>query len=607
MGRKREEKRLITRRTFLFAGIKIFLGMAIVSRLFYLQIFKFSHYKLLSDKNRLVLKRILPSRGNIFDASGKLLASNKFTYSAILDVLEIPQQDRASIIKRIIKDRSLDPKTADDLMNIPEVINRNNRLVLLQEDLSWDELAGYYVMASSMQGIVIEKVRSRTYLFPEALSHITGYIGAPTKEQVTESDNIALSLPMVKVGKNCIEQQYEEELFGKIGVQCVEVNSRRQLVRCVSETDSIPGDDIHLTINLDLQLEVYKILSQHESASCVVMDVNTGAILAFVSYPGYDTNIFTKKIDPKTLEELYNNPFKPIINKVIAGLYAPGSAFKMMTGLAGLSAGVITKHTRFHCSGVHKLDSHKFHCWKWKYNGHGYIDLRRAISESCDVYFYNLAEKIGPDIIARTANDFGLGFKTGIDLPGEKAGLIPTKEWKKERKGQSWTKGDTLNMAIGQGFDLTTPLQLTRMIAILVNGLNPITPVLRKSKETLSPEKLKYKPEHVELILDGMYDVVNSSTGTARFSAIDDEDFEMAGKTGSSQVYHITESQRQAGKTVSDDYWMKEHAVFVGYAPADDPKFAVTVLVEHGGGGAKTAAPIARDVLGATRSCSLRR
>ncbi|MDR0640204.1 MAG: penicillin-binding protein 2 [Holosporales bacterium] len=601
MGKKREEKKLITRRTFLFAGMKMFFGMVVVSRLFYLQIFKFSHYKLLSDKNRLVLKRILPPRGHIFDSHGKFLASNKFTYSAMLDIAEIPLQDRPTVIKHIIKQQRLDSKIVDDLRGIPEVVNRNDRLVLLQEDLSWDELAGYYVMASSTPGIIIEKVRSRKYLFPEALSHIIGYIGAPTQEQAAESENIALSLPMVKIGKTCIEQQYDDELFGKIGVQCVEVNSRRQLVRCVNETDSIPGDDIYLTINLELQLEVYKILSQHDGASCVVMDVHTGAVLAFVSYPGYDTNIFTKKIDPKTLGELYDNPFKPIINKVIAGLYAPGSAFKMITGLAGLSTGVINERTRFYCSGVHRLGSHKFHCWKWKYGGHGSIDLRAAIAESCDVYFYNLAERLDPDIIARTANDFGFGVPTGIDLPGEKSGLIPTRAWKKEKKKQAWTKGDTLNMAIGQGFTLATPLQLTRMISILVNGLKPVTPFLRKNKERLSPERLTYKKEHVELILDGMYDVVNSARGTARLSAIDDEEFEMAGKTGSSQVYRITESQRKAGKTVSDDYWMKEHAVFVGYAPEDAPKFAVTVLIEHGGGGARTSAPIARDVLLAAR------
>ncbi|MDR1476296.1 MAG: penicillin-binding protein 2 [Holosporales bacterium] len=601
MRSRRDDRRLITRRAFIFAGVKAALGVVVGARLFYLQVLQFAHYKLLSDKNRLVAKRILPPRGRILDVNARLLASNKFTYSAILDLLEISEKDRAKVTDLIIKEKQLCSKTIAELQNIPKTINRDNRLVLLQEDLNWDDLAGYYVKSSSIPGIIIEKFQSREYLYAEELSHVIGYIGAPTKEDVERTENIALSLPMAKIGKMGVEKQYDEELFGKMGVQHVEVNSRRQFVRCVSNSESIPGADIHLTINIDLQMEIYKILSQHGGGSCVVMNVNSGAILAFVSYPGYDTNIFTKRVDPSVLRELYENPYKPAINKVISGLYSPGSAFKMITGLAGLDAGVITEHTRFGCSGVHELGSHKFHCWRWKYGGHGSINLRRAISESCDIYFYNVAERVGADKIARTANDFGLGDLTGIDLHGEKSGLIPTKDWKKRVKKQVWTKGDTLNLAIGQGFTLTTPLQLVRMISIMVNGLNPVTPYLRKYQEITSTDRLKYKREHIELILDGMYDTVNSGTGTARNSAIDDENFEMAGKTGSSQVYHITESQRSIGKTVSDDYWLKEHAIFVGYAPEDEPKFGITVLIEHGGGGAKTAAPIAREVLLAAR------
>ncbi|MDR1289319.1 MAG: penicillin-binding protein 2 [Holosporales bacterium] len=597
----RDERKLITRRAFIFAGIKTAIGIVLGSRLFYLQILQFSHFKLLSDKNRLVAKRILPPRGKILAANGELLASNQFTYSAVLDLLEIPEENRADVIDQIIKEKRLDDKSISELRNIPETINRNNKLVLLQENLDWDDLAGYYVTSSLLPGIIIEKVQTRKYLHAEELSHVIGYIGAPTEKDIERTENMALTLPMAKIGKTGIEKSYDEELFGKIGVQHVEVNSRRQFVRCVSNTESTPGSDIHLTINLDLQLEVYKILSEHSGASCVVMNVHSGEILAFVSYPGYDINIFTKRIDPKVLRELYDNPFKPAINKVISGLYSPGSAFKMITGLAGLDAGVITEHTRFRCTGVHELGSHKFHCWRWKYGGHGSINLRRALAESCDVFFYNVAESVGADKIVKTANDFGLGIPTGIDLPGEKSGLIPTREWKKTTKKQKWTTGDTLNLAIGQGFALATPLQLVRMISIMVNGLNPITPYLRRSREITSSDNLRYKREHIELILDGMYDVVNSDTGTARRSATFDDNFEMSGKTGSSQVYRITEDQRLQGKTVSDDYWLKEHAIFVGYAPDSDPKYGVVVLVEHGGGGAKTAAPIARDVLLATK------
>lgn len=597
MGNQRNDKHVFTRRAFVFTGLKLILGVSIMARLSYLQIFKSSHFKLLSDKNRLVAKQILPNRGKLLDSTGRYLAKNRFSYSAVLDLFDMKLDEREKAIKILIDDQNLDESVIEKFENLPKRINRENRFILLQEDLSWDSLAGYYITSSKIPGIVIEKYQTRDYLYPEAFAHVIGYTGSPSKNDVEKSENTALSLPMAKIGKSCIEKQYDKELFGNAGIKHVEVNSRRQFVRNVDNIESIPGADLNLTINLDLQLEVYKILSQHESSTCVVMDVNTGAILAFVSYPGYDTNIFTKKINGKILKELYENPYKPMINKVLTGLYSPGSAFKMITGLAALRKGVVNENTRFNCRGVYELGRHKFHCWKWKYGGHGSVNLQDAIAKSCDVYFYNLARLLSPDDIAETANDFGLGKLTNIDLPNEKSGLIPTKAWKKNNRKQSWTMGDTFNMSIGQGFVLTTPLQLVKMISILVNGLNPITPHLKMSKDFLKHEKLKYNPKHIKIILDGMYEVVNSSYGTARSSAINDEKFEFAGKTGSSQVFRITEQLRREGKTVSDDYWKKEHAVFVGYAPADNPQIAVSVLVEHGGGGSHTAAPIARDVL----------
>ena len=597
MSNQRDGRRLFTRRAFVFTGLKVALGVAVVSRLGYLQIFRASHYKLLSDKNRIVAKQILPKRGKILDVNGKILSNNKSSYSAILDLMDIQGVNREEIINSIVKNTDLDDKVIEDLRNIPEKINRSNRFILLQENLEWDELAGYYIMSSTTPGIIVEKSQSRYYLYSKEISHLVGYTGSPTQEDVENSDNTSLSLPMAKIGKTGLEKEYDNELFGKTGIVHEEVNSRRKFVRCIDKIESVPGEDINLTINIDLQNEVYKILSQHESASCVVMDVTTGAVLAFVSYPGYDTNIFSKKIEKNVLKELYDNPYKPVINKVINGLYSPGSSFKMITGLAGLTAGVITEHTSFNCNGVYEIGRYKYHCWKAKYGGHGSTNLQKALAESCDVYFYNLARMISPDVIAKTANDFGLGLKTGIDLPGEKSGLVPTKKWKKQNKKQTWTPGDTLNMSIGQGFTLTTPLQLARMITILVNGLNPVTPYLRKVQDQLSPEKLSYKKEHIEIILDGMNDVVNSDNGTARDAETGDTDFDMGGKTGSTQVFRITEQQRKQGLTVSEDYWKKEHAIFVGYAPVDEPKFAVSVLVEHGGSGAHAAAPIARDAL----------
>ena len=601
MNSQHDDKHTFTKRAFVFVTIQFVLGIIVLSRLVYLQIIESAHYSLLSDRNRLVTKQILPSRGKFLDSEGRYLAKNRYTYSAMLDLFEISFEEREKVISTLMRDQNLETVVLDKLNNLPKVVNNENRFILLQEDLDWSALSSYYITSSKIPGIVIERYQTRNYLYPRELSHVIGYVGAPTKADIEKSDNAALALPMTKIGKTCLEKQYNEEVFGKTGIKHIEVNSRRQFVRNLDNIEETPGNDLELTLNLDLQLEVYKILSQHESASCVVLDVNTGAILAFVSYPGYDTNIFTKKINGKVLKELYKDPYKPMINKVISGLYSPGSVFKMITAIAGLKKGVINKNTRFNCTGCYELGNHKFHCWRWKHGGHGSVDLEDALAESCDVYFYNVARMLSPDDIAQVARDFGLGELTGIDLPNEKSGLIPTKAWKKEKKKQSWTTGDTFNMSIGQGFVLTTPLQLAKMIAMLVNGLKPITPHLRKNAEIGDSPSLKYNPEHIQTVLTGMVAVVNSWYGTARGSAIEDDNFRFGGKTGSSQVFRITEQLRRAGKTVSDDYWKKEHAVFVGYAPIDNPQIAVSVLVEHGGGGAHTAAPIARDVLLAAR------
>lgn len=595
MSRRTEEKKLFTRRAFMFGGMKILLGVGIISRLTYLQIFKSQHYKLLSDKNRIVTTQTLPPRGNILDCNGKIIATNKNSYSVILDLLNIPPGLRHESIQKLIKHSKIDNETIEKLLNLPENINRSNRFILLQENIDWDQLSSFYILSSFIPGINIEKNLSRYYVDPAPFSHIVGYVGSPNKEDIALSENTSLSLPMAKIGKCCIEKKYEEQLFGKSGIKHEEVNSRRQIIRMIDEIQSVPGSDIRLTINKELQNYIYKRLSEEQSAVCIVMDVKTGAILSFVSYPGYDTNIFNNKIDKNILKELYENPYKPMINKAISGLYSPGSAFKMITGLAALRNGVVDKHTRFNCSGSFDIGAYKYHCWRWKYGGHGPLNLQESLARSCDVYFYNVAMMLSPDEIAEVAKDFGLGVPTEIDIPGEKSGLMPTKTWKKKHKKQSWTRGDTLNMSIGQGFILTTPIQLTRMISMLVNGIKPVTPYVCCLKNKINFEKLKYRKEHIDIILDGLRDVVNSTTGTAYGSHSDELCF--GGKTGSSQVCRITTQQRKEFKTTSDDYWKKEHAIFVGYAPVEKPKYAICVLVEHGGGGAAKAAPIARDIL----------
>ncbi len=601
MSNRRDDRRFFNKRVSIFVIIQLVLGIVILARLVYLQVYHSSYYKLLSDKNRIVTRQMLPTRGMVTDAKGRILASNKPIYMALLDLGELKHSNLQKGIEILLGRHNLSLDVQKKLNNIPKRITDSNRYICLQKDLDWSDLSKFYVMSSQIPEISITKSHMRTYNFPREFSHVLGYIGSPSKCDIDTNANRTLLLPMAKIGKTGIEKQYDEQLFGIAGIRHIEVNAKRQFMRDIDNIQEIPGDNVSLTINLDLQLEVYEILSQYDGASCVVMNARSGEILAFVSYPGYDSNLFTKKTNGKSLQELYQDPYNPMINKIINGLYSPGSVFKMMTAIAGLKKGVITKHTRFNCSGHTFLGKHKFHCWKWKNGGHGSVDLEDALAESCDVYFYNVARMLSPDDIAQVAHDFGLGEITGIDLPYEKSGLIPTKSWKQKTKKQKWTTGDTFNMVIGQGYVLVTPLQLAKMMAILVNGQKVITPHLSKLFEITETPVLNYSKAHIQIILDGMDAAVNSWYGTAKNSAIEDEEFRFGGKTGSSQVFRISEKLRRSGKTVSDDYWKKEHAVFVGYAPVHDPRVVVAVLIEHGGSGSQTAAPVARKVLLATK------
>ena len=590
-----EERKECIRRICIFAVIQLLIFLVIIIRLGYLQIYKSFHYTLLSDRNRITSEIMLPERGKISMKRGEIVSQNAPIYSVILDISDKRQNEISqlmTLIKNYINLSDLKTKKIHD---------RNKQYYVIDTDLNWSDVAKYSILSMKIPEIKLEKNLKRVYNYPYEISHIIGYVGSPSKHDIEEMDNTALSLSFAKVGKTGIEKRYNNQLFGIAGLKHNEVNSRRRFIREIDNIAPIAGSNIQLTVDIKLQKEVYKILSQYESASCIVMNANTGAILALVSYPGYDINMFSKRIDGKKLQKLYNAPYDAMINKVISGLYSPGSVFKMITALAGLKKGIINENTRFNCHGYTEIGTHKFHCWKWRSGGHGSVDLEDALAESCDVYFYNVAKMLTPDDIAKVAKDFGLGQLTGIDLPHEKSGLIPTKSWKKETKKQKWTTGDTLNMSIGQGFVLTTPIQLATMMAMLVNGQKAITPHLNKEFNINNEKVLGYNSNHIRIIRNGMNAVVNSWYGTAKQYAIDDKNLKFGGKTGSSQVVRISEKARKSGKTVSDDYWKKEHAVFVGYAPIDNPKIIVSVLIEHGGSGGHTAASVAHDVFLATK------
>ena len=560
--------------------------------MYVLQVLNSRHYQLLSDRNRIQSLDLLPPRGEIFDRSGVLLAGNQTTYRCLINLSKAKEvQNLLENLKTII---NIDAQTLERVTGQLKK-RRKAFALLLKENLSWNELAALELHVPDLAGILIGKDQSRFYPHPHQTAHVVGYVGAATEKEVLK--NYQLEIPGFKVGKTGIEKQQDNTIRGQSGLKRLEVNANQRVVRVLDTVESIKGRDLHLTLDFPLQKAVGDILKAAKSAAAVVLDVWTGAVLALVSHPSFDANLFTNGIDKTQWKALVDNPHRPMTNKIISGQYSPGSTFKMIVALAALKKGVVQPNTSFHCPGHYDFYNHRFHCWNWRTGGHGNITLEPAISQSCDVYFYNIATMVGIDAMAEVAKEFGLGSPTGIELVSEKSGLVPDKNWKRLIKNQPWTAGETINVSIGQGAILATPLQLAKMTAILANGFHPIQPHLLKNISLPVTTPLGYPQSFQTLIKAGMQGAVNDPHGNAFNARIMDKDKQMAGKTGSTQVVRITQQHREQ-KTHNDlPYHLKEHALFVGYAPVDHPRFAVTVVVEHGGSGAKAAAPLARDIL----------
>jgi penicillin-binding protein 2 len=454
------------------------------------------------------------------------------------------------------------------------------------------------------------------------MAKVLGYVAAVSEKELTGEP--LLELPGFRIGKNGIERHYDTELRGAAGNSHIEVNALGRVIREVSREEGTPGREAVLTLNAGLQNFVHQRLVGERSASAVVMDIHGGEVLALASVPAYDPNAFNYGLSSEAWHRLITDPLSPLTNKAISGLYSPGSTFKMIVALAALEAGVAPDYQGY-CPGFMKLGNAKFHCWKR--HGHGKVDMFDAITQSCDVYFYDMARRAGIDRISAMAKRFGLGATVGLDLPGEKGGLVPTREWKqatigeglvptREWKqatiGESWQGGETLITAIGQGFILTSPLQLAVMTARLANGGRAVMPrLLRGFRDELAqggtpdpaPEPLGLPEAHLAFIRKAMDAVTNHQRGTAYRRRIEREGWEMAGKTGTSQVRRITLRERAAGVKKNKDLpWRyRDHALFVAFAPVHQPRYCCAVVVEHGGGGSTTAAPIVRDILTETQ------
>lgn len=590
MPKENEKQRVFTRRAMILGGVQLAAFTALSSRLFYLQFIQSEAYSTQSEQNRIKLQLVAPQRGRILDKFGVELATNDHNYRLFMDYSAV---DKASYKRSIEKLHSLLPFSDEALdAALKRRFSRVTKPQLLRDQLSWQELSLVEVNKLSLPGVFIDIGQIRRYPFADKFAHVTGYVGAVSEKDLSKDDQPLLRLPDFKIGKNGIEWMLEQELRGKAGISQLEVNVHGVPVREISRRESVAGDDIKLTIDSRLQDYAAQRISG-QSASVVALDVKTGNVLALVSMPAYDPNSFSKGIGVQEWKVLNANPKSPLMNKPIAGQYPPGSTFKMVVGMAALEANIIKPWNTVFCPGHYTLGNHTFNCWKA--GGHGYMNYEQAIAQSCDTYFYTVANELGIRKYAAMAHRFGLGEDFDIGLPGERTGLIPTPEWKLKSYGQRWTGGDTINCSIGQGFVLSTPLQLAVMTARMASG-RKVLPRLWVSRENSAPafEPLGLESSLLDLNRTALYEVVNGERGTARGSRIKEPYMLFAGKTGTSQVRKIT---RRGVKQETLPWKHRHHALFVGYAPADNPQYAVSVIVEHGGGGASAAAPIASDVL----------
>ncbi|HLD95647.1 MAG TPA: penicillin-binding protein 2 [Alphaproteobacteria bacterium] len=574
------------RRSVMLSMFQAGLACTLVSRLYYLQILSTDKYTKLAEKNRLFNRVIIPHRGHILDRQGQILATFDNLYRAVAYKDQI---ENWIFLKEKLKEiLALDE---EDLARLDKEYKKNSKLapIKIKDKLTWQEVSVLEYQASELPGVMIEPGFVRLYPFHELTCHTVGYVGAPLEKD--QAIDPILAQPGARVGKTGLERYYEERLKGKPGVQQLEVNALREVIRPLERVPEEPGEDLRLSLDLEVQKLAGDLLAPHQSGSAVVLDCKTGGVIALCSYPTFDTNLFSKGIPSKNWQELLNDPLKPLTNKAIAGVYPPGSTLKMVIALAALEAGVIDEHTSFFCPGHMMVGDHKFHCWKKC--GHGTVRLYEALSRSCDVYFYQLAHKLSIDKMSAMMQRFGLGSLTGIDLLEEKAGLVPTRSWKERLFKRGWTLGESVNTSIGQGYMLTTPLQLAKMTAMIATGGKLITPRLF---EKLSDQGgVDVNPKHLSLIQKGMWGVVNDPFGSA--AACFHPSIAIAGKTGTAQVKRISQKDRQLNTINKSTWHLKDHALFVGYAPFENPKVACCVVVEHGGGGSRIAAPIGKELL----------
>ena len=618
----------INRRMFIFAAAKAIIFCGIVGRLFSLQISENKKYLTLSDKNRLRESRLPPVRGEFVDYFGNRIAKNLTVYQ--LHVIPEQVEDFKTLMVRLKDILNLSNN------NLQDLIKKKNKqkpweTLIVSENLTWDEFSKINFYLHELSGARPVLTVGRNYPYNETYTHVLGYVSEASVEDLVKNETIKdRNVPGLRVGKTGLEKALENELIGTNGVQRFEVNAYGKRINQIDFKEGEQGKTIKLTVDTEIQKFAQELLNE-KAGSISVMDIYTGEIIAMNSSPSFDPNLFLYGIEKNKWEEIKKNPLKPLVNKTVSGLYSPGSTIKPLVALSALENDVITPNLKVNCRGhKHPLELYgmKYHCWKKQ--GHGYMSLQNAIKQSCDTYFYEAARLLGVDRLNETSKKFGLGSVVLGEFFNEKKGVVPSTKWKKDAIGQNWYLGETLINGIGQGYIQTTPLQLCLMTAQLANGGHKIYPkiILDNNQETIENIKKKMRlaeqnnledsnllsateklfkkdeknydalyrnKENVKFVLEAMFKSTNELYGTSFSSRIEDPKYQFAGKTGTAQVKRITEAERELElKTEQIPYKERDHAWFVAFGPYKNPRYAVSILVEHGGSGSSTAAPIAK-------------
>ena len=594
------ETRVFARRSVVSLAFVFLLMLALVARMVFLQVLQYEKYTTMAEENRITVEPIGPTRGLIMDRNGTLLADNRPYYAVSITKEKTPDLEATiGLIGELIE---LDTAQIDRFHKRLEQRQRPNTPVALKFKLTEQEIAIIAVNQHRLPGVTLDASLVRHYPWNDVLSHTVGYVGRINEKELQTLDATDYSATE-HVGKTGVEAFYEDELHGDVGFQTIETDARGRITRVLERTDPAPGTDIMLYLDLPTQIAASKALEGRRGA-IVAIEPETGGVLAFVSIPGFDPNLFVTGIDYQSYKDLQESRDRPLYNRALQGQYPPGSTIKPIMGLAGLHYGFTDWSRSIYDPGFYKLDNDNHYYRDWKKWGHGVVNLKTAIVQSCDTYFYDLAFKMGVDRIHDFFLPFGLGKRTGIDLPSERPGLMPSRAWKRSAMNQAWYPGETLIVGIGQGYMLATPLQLALSTAILANRGKIVQPRMARligDEPTREDEKpteqiMIQNPDDWEPIINAMRDVVHSATGTARRIATD-LTYDIAGKTGTAQVVGIKQDETYDASKLKE--WHKDHALFVGFAPVKNPRIALAVLVENGGGGGSTAAPVARQVFDA--------